>query len=554
VHIDRLITCRRQSVCAAAFLLALGLIAAGCRHPAADGDGGPGDPSPMRSPDTIVVGYSTDMTSVNELISPNTALHTALHYFMLFMPLLKEQPDFATGPPTWKPLLARSWRFSDDRRQLTFELRPDAVWSDGEPITADDVYWTWQAQIHPAVAWGSAVIKRHIVDVEVLDPHTVRVYFDRPYANQLIDVAGSGVVLPRHAWSALPFEQWRANPQWFADHLVTSGPLTLERWQPGERIVLRRNERYFAGDPPSYERLVLLVIPDENTRLAHLRRGDVHLIEVMPASAARLAGEPAITIERYPTRQIVFIAWNHLRPPFDDPRVRRALTMAINRQQIIDTLYHGYALPTATWYGNDTWLSHGDLQPLPYDPQAARQLLAEAGFADDDGDGILERDGRPFRFELLTNEDNQTRGDIMVMVQEQLKKVGVAVDTQLLEFNTLVARELAHQYDAAVSSYGIDTSFDLSGILHSKATRTLNVMSYSNPEVDRLLEEIQAAIDPLATKPLHLRLQELVHRDQPATLLYQPQRLIAYRGLSNVEPTPLSVFWNVASWRLEPEP
>ena len=201
--------CRFRQVMGLA--LALTLTICGCRGEAPDSapenvtttNAGAGS-------DTIVVASTADIRGINELTTDATTLHSALFNWALFATLLDEQDDFDKGPPTFKPRLATSYEFSQDRLALTFKLREDAVWSDGEPVTAEDVRWTWQAQTHPDVAWGLADYKRYIRDVEVVDRHTVRFHFHEVYATQLLD-ANVGVILPKHAWSRLPFSQWRTH-------------------------------------------------------------------------------------------------------------------------------------------------------------------------------------------------------------------------------------------------------------------------------------------------------------------------------------------------------
>ena len=204
---------------------------------------------------TLVVAYSIDIEGVNELLLAPTAIHSALQYFALFLPLLEEQADYQEGPPTFTPRLAESYTFSEDRLQVTLKLRTDVVWSDGVPVTAEDVRWTWQAQMHPDVAWNYVESKNRISDVEVIDPHTVVFHFTESYPSQLLDI-NQGVILPKHAWSQLPFDQWRENGAWFTENLVVNGPFTLESWEPQQRFVLARNEQYFEPDVPKLDRIV----------------------------------------------------------------------------------------------------------------------------------------------------------------------------------------------------------------------------------------------------------------------------------------------------------
>ncbi len=523
----------------------LGATSIGCQTPEPAGHG-----SSAREPSgPVVIMYSADMASVNELTTNNTALHTALHYYMLFLPLLEEQTDWRDGPASFKPRLASGWTFSDDRLTLTFDLRTDAVWSDGVPITAEDVRWTWMAQIDPDVAWEVVEDKAAIRDVEVVDEHTVRFHFTHAYANQLVD-AVQGVILPKHAWSELPFDQWHGNPDWFVEHLVVDGPYMLERWDRNERIVLRRNERGFADPLPDIERIVFEITPDEDTRAAQLRAGSAHAMEAQFGKAVQLRDDAELEVITYDHRQNVFVTWNIARPLFSDARVRRALTLGIDRQAIIDTLCFGFAVPTASPLLAGAWAYNRDLEPLAYDPEAARALLSEAGWTDTDGDGIVDRNGQPFRFTLATNPDNTTRREMLPMIQDQLRRIGIDVQPETIEFNTLVKRGYDHDFDAIIMGLGLDTSFDLTGTLHSKSIdEGLNWGSYSNPRVDQLLDEIKRFVDPFEAKPLFDELQVLVQQDQPNTLIYQPKRIVITRGLQDVKPNAMTPYANIRAWK-----
>ncbi|MEM9554408.1 MAG: ABC transporter substrate-binding protein [Acidobacteriota bacterium] len=542
---------RVESLCAALCILALLCASAACTPPT-EQTAPDGETSAASTDDTIVIAVGVDMQGVNELIAPPTQLNSAIHYFSIFRPLFDEETNFRDGPPTFVPLLAASWQQAEDRLSWTVTLREEAVWSDGAPITADDVHFTWQAQTSPEVGWSSAEVKARIRDVEVVDAKTVRFHFTEAYATQLFDL-NLGVILPRHVWGELPFSQWRESSQWFVDNLVVSGPFTLESWQPAQRITLRRNERYFEPGLPGAERVVFEVIPERASQLARLRAGGVHFVDfIRPAEAESIENDPELKLLSYLPRAYYFIAWNATREPFDDPAVRRALTLGINRQQIVDSLFYGYADVPSSPLAADTWVHHDELEPWPYDPQRAQEILTERGFTDSDGDGVLDRDGEPLRFELMTNADNDLRRDVITMVQSQLERIGVAVETRTMEFNALLEPLENQRFDAVMQALGIGTDFDLRPHYHTRASENgFNWGGYSNPEMDRLLEEIAATEDVVETLPLFREVQEILHQDQPQTLIYaSPRLLAARRELRDVEPDAVSPFHHVARWRL----
>jgi len=516
--------------------------------PAAEGPATPQPPAAPRSGGTAVIGAIADLGSVNDLLPGSTTITADILYRMLFLHLLEEQADYAEHPPTFAPQLAERHEWSPDHKTLTFHLRHDAVWSDGTPITAEDVRFTWQAQTHPDVAWDYAFAKESIRDVEVVDPHTARFHFTRAYYAQLTD-ANEGVILPKHAWGVLPFARWRESGDWFRDHLVVSGPFTLEAWRPQQEIVLSRNPRYFEAGRPRLDKVVFRIIPDRANQVAQLLAGSLDHIEQVPVDQVeRLAGRAEVL--DYPSRNYSFINWNLKRPPLDEAPVRRALALAIDRQALVDALWKGRALIASSPILSTVWAHHAAIEPYPYDPAEASRLLAAAGFRDTDGDGVLERGGRKFSFELTTNAGNETRADAVVMLQEQLRRVGVEARPRILELNTFLAENARHDFDAALLGLSIDTSLDISFSFHTDAIDDgFNYGSYSNPEVDRLLDEARLQTEPLAAKPLLDRVQEILHQEQPYAFLWEQDKTdAASLRLREVRPNALSSFFNIREW------
>lgn len=502
---------------------------------------------------SVTVAYGVDITGVNEMVQPLSGIHTMLNYFALFLPLVEEQADYQDGPPSFAPRLAQSWSFSEDGLALTFNLRDDVVWSDGTPTTAEDVRFTWQAQTSEAVGWPFADAKRRIRDVEVLDATTAVFHFSETYPQQFFE-AVQGVILPKHAWEKLPFEEWRENATWFHDNLVTNGPFTLASWQPQQRFVLERNARYFEEGLPRLDRVVFEVVPDTTQQLSLLRAGRTDYVELIPyAEAGAVDARPDLYLTSFIPRNYFFVAWNLAREPFGSVGVRQALTLAIDRQAIIDSLFYGYGSVSFGPLPSDVWAHHDSLEPWPYDPEKARQLLAAEGFADSDGDGVLERGGEPFRFEIITNADNTLRRDIMVMIQSQLKQVGIEVETRPMEFNSMIEPLTKHDFDAVVMGLSIGTDLDLSYNFHTSGIGGggLNWGGYSDAETDRLIDAINAEGAALSTRQLFYELQERLHEQQPVTFLYEGVRLSGVRKpLVDIKPNSISAFANLRHWRL----
>jgi peptide/nickel transport system substrate-binding protein len=495
----------------------------------------------------------SDLSGVNELIAADVSFTTDL-LDQMFVQLLSEQADFADHPPTFAPELANSWEWSADRRTLTFHLRPDAVWSAGAPVTAEDVRFTWQAQTSPEVAWSYAHLKEAIADVEVVDPHTVRFRFSADYAYLLVDV-NEGKILPKHLWSQLPFAEWRGRADWFREHLATSGPYRLGEWLPGQRIVLAKNDRYFEKGSPALDRVTFRIAPDASTHADLLAAGAIDFAcGITPADAKRLEKAAGVRIVPFDYRQYDYVCWNARRKPFDDPEVRRALTLGIDRQALVDALFAGYARVAVSPIPSNFWGFDRELTPWPYDPAEARRILEARGFADRDGDGVVERNGRPFSFEITTNSSNRVRGDALVLIQAQLKRIGVDARPATLEIHTLTEKNVAHEFDATVGGWAVDTTLDIKPYFHSsEADGGYNFGDYRNAEVDRLLDAARRAPTPEAAKPDLVAIQRILHREQPYTFLWEPRRICAVReDLRDVRPNALSSYFNLDEWRRVP--
>lgn len=502
----------------------------------------------------LVVAYTSDIPGINEVATSSSQTTTEL-ILRMFVRLLDEQPDYQEHPPSFEPRLAQSYEWSDDHKILTFRLREDAVWSDGVPITAEDVRWTWQVQTSPEIGWESASMKEHISDVEVVDDHTVRYYFSHAYPGQLVQ-ANEGAILPKHAWQKLPLSEWRQRQPWFVENLVVSGPFTLESWSPQEEIVLKRNESYYEKGVPYLEKVVFRVTPDPTSQLTQLKSGAVDYVRQVPAEAARqIAQGPDTKLLTYWPAQFTSVVWNTRNPLFNDAKVRRALAMAIDRQAIVDTIWYGFAKPAKSPVISSVWAHHKDLAALPYDPQQARRSLEELGWSDSDGDGILDREGKPFSFELLSNIGNQERINAGVMIQAQLRKIGVDVFSRPLEWNTLDVRMTNGRFGAIIVGLGLETSLDMSAFFQSNEAGTeLNFGFYSNPRVDELLVDIRSSMDLEGARPLLLELQEILQEDQPQTYLWESQRLIGVRRrVQGAHPNPIGTFDRMRYWWIYPQ-
>jgi len=509
-----------------------------------------GCPRPTaRPPNTLVIGVLADIQNWNPYLTETKFSDDLLA--LVYPSLAVEMPDYHEHPPTFAPALAERWESSENGLELTFHLRRDLIWSDGEPVTADDVVFTWQAQISEEVGWYGAYTKDFIDSVEKIDEHTVKFSFSQMYPYRLMD-ANEGLILPAHAWKDIPFEDWHST-SWLP-HVVGAGPFLPTAHVPQQDITLAANTNYRLGPPAKISRVVWRIVPDQLSLMTQLLAGEFDFVSSLaPEEAQRIETDPNLRLVDIPHRGYTHICWNTTLPELADPRVRRALGMAIDRQTIIETVYRSYAQPSIGPILSTMWAFDETLEPLPYDPQSASQLLADAGWRDDDGDGTLEKDGRPLALEFLTNAENKMRQDICMLVTRNLRAIGVSVTPRTVEWGTFLSRLRTGAFDGVVNRWVEPTQIDLEDVWHTtpEGVESSNYGQYSNSEVDRLIEEVTEIRDIDLQKELYGQIQQLIVADQPYTFLVEGRKLRAIsarvHGSIQNDATP---YFNLEAWEL----
>ncbi len=500
----------------------------------------------------VVVAISSDLSTFNEYQwAPEAAEFEVLD--LLFPSLMIEQPDFALRPPSFGERLATSWEFSPDNRQLTFHLRSGARWSDGVPVTAEDVAFTFSVQKDPQLGAIGLEFKEFITGVEVLDPLTVRFTFSHVYPYQLMD-ANDGHIIPAHVWGAVPRAEWRTTD--FSQLLVTCGPYRLAAHTRGQTIILARDPAWWGHPRPYLDHLVFRVIPDVASQVNQLLSGHVDVVRVVPPrDADRVRANAELELIEFPSRDWGYLGWNNARPPFDDRRVRRAMSLAINRKAAVDSVFMGHARVAQGPILSSMWAFNRNLPILGHDPEAARTLLAEAGWGDSNGDGVLDRGGKKLEFDILYPATNAIRRDLAQLISADLARVGVRARPLPVEAATFLARQERGEFTAMLAAWTEATRIELSSVWASRSAGqgSYNFISYSNPEVDRLIAGARLEADHARAKLLLDRIQELIVLDQPVTFLYERNELVGLsRRIRGANINAAGLFFNVQDWYWEP--
>jgi peptide/nickel transport system substrate-binding protein len=443
--------------------------------------------------------------------------------------------------------LAESWEISPDNLTITFHLRQGVKWHDGAPFTAEDVLFTYDLYIDPNTPTAYAERYRQVEKAEVLDPYTFRVTYRQPLATALI--SWGVAVHPKHL---LEGEDITRSPLGRAP--IGTGPYRFVDWRPGERIVLESNPEYFEGEP--YIRRVLYrIIPDPSTMFLQLQSGGLDYMGLTPLQYARqtdtLAFQRRFNKYRYPASSYAYLGYNLRRPMFQDQRVRQAISYAIDKQELIDGVLLGLGQEATGPYKPGTWPYNSDVRKYNYDPEKARALLAEAGWQKS-ANGMLEKDGRPFTFTIITNQGNDQRIKTGEIIQRRLREVGIDVRLRVIEWASFLKEFInPGNFDAIIMGWSIPPDPDAYDVWHSSKTRLgeLNFVAYQNAEIDELLERGRRTLDQEERRKFYYRFQEILAEEQPYTFLYVPDALpVVGARFRGVEPAPAGIMHNFIEW------
>ncbi len=499
--------------------------------------------SPPSKPDaTVVIGIGADFDSLNEL---NAADSDALQVIqgMLFMSLTRLDENLA-----FVPYLAKRWEFSESNTILTYYLRDDIFWADGHKTTAADVLFTYNVATNPDVAYPAASRFDLIDHLEKLDDYTVRVFLKKAYPDILYDMQIP--ILPRHILEHLSAEDIVTSS--FNRHPIGNGPFQLEEWKANQTIIFRANTE-FAPGAPKLDRVVFTILPNENTLLTNLKSGNIDLIpRLTPENSATIKSDEII-VKSYPGKVFTFIGWN-LRRPELTLAVRLALSHAVNKHEIIETLLAGYGKPAIGPLTPMAWAYDETLHDIEFDPKQAARLLAQEGWQDKNSDGILEKNGTPFELTLRVNSDSRLRQDVAVLVQAQLKKIGVKVNIQRSEWNLFIEQVFQNaDFDAVILAWDTDFTVNPTALWHSDAIKNgYNFVAYFNPRVDELLTLGRNAVDRQTAQPLWSEFQQIIINECPYTFLFIQDNIVAYnKRVHGCEFDLRSFYANIHEWSVD---
>ncbi|MCH7876434.1 MAG: hypothetical protein IH965_14225 [Gemmatimonadetes bacterium] len=450
--------------------------------------------------------------------------------------------------------LASSWEF-EDQSTIVFQLDPRARWHDGTPVTAADVEFTFDVYTDTLVNAPARPLLGSVAAVVARDERTVAFEFNREYAEQFYDATHHMWIIPRHLLDTVPRGRLASHP--YGQDPVGSGPYRLHAWRRGEMLELRADSLFFLG-VPGIARLIWRISPDFNTSLTQLTAGQADIMPVIVGreNIERVQASEHLRLVDYPSAVYYYLGFN-LRAPgaperphrlFDDRELRRAIALGIDREAIIGAVFGEWAQIAGGPTPPAVWIWDADRRQLPFDSARARRMLADLGWRDGDGDGTVERDGKPLAFEILYPSSSSAREQAAVILQEQLRHLGATVELEPVEFNTFVARLADGQFDAAIGAWSVDPPpvamwqyWSREGIGGSNHGR------YASALFDSLVSRAAAIEDQAEARAAWDEAIQVINEDAPAVWLLTPSFLAGvHRRFRNVTLRP--DLWAATLW------
>ncbi|MBW3627914.1 MAG: hypothetical protein KY464_01335 [Gemmatimonadetes bacterium] len=467
---------------------------------------------------------------LNPLTYTSSPAYNALH--LMFRALARRDSTLSG----YQPDLASSWQLRPDST-LVLQLRRDVRWHDGKPVTAEDVVFTIERQQDPKTASPRSVDVGPVERVTAPDSFTVEVKMSRvgPYVvNALLEV----MPVPKHLLQGVASEGMKMAP--FGRTPVGNGFYRFGRWDAGQQLVLEVNPDVPEGRA-ALDRVVMRFVPDMNAAMTELLAGQGDLLKISAEQKDRVESSDQVELYAGPRVRPAWIAWNANRAPMNDPLVRRALLMGIDRSKLATALF-GESGEAALFPLPTRLREHSSgVRPIPYDVAGARRLLEQAGWRDTNGDRIVDKGGRPLRIEVDYFPTEQWRQDVLVFAQSMLQQIGVQLVPRPFERTAWVDRLRAREFQGSLWGWGWGPGVvgpNAEAVFHSRSIPPAgpNFAGYSNPRLDALLDSAQVATDTTRARQLWRTIEQQVVDDAVyAPLFLDPELFGVNRRFQNVK-------------------
>lgn len=448
--------------------------------------------------DTIVIGTDVDAGTLDPRLTRDTTASRTAN--LIYSGLVEISPNLEAVPE-----LAESWE-SPDPQTIIFTLRPDLTFSDGSPLTAEDVVFTFETILDPDFNAPQRALYTPIESIEAIDDQTVQFNLSAPYA-PLLSYLDMGIVSKAAVEGGTDIGR----------EPLGAGPMTLAAWNSGSDIRLEANQAYWGG-APEIEQATIRIIGDNSARAQAFEAGDLDVIQspLSPQDIQRLANDSRFGNSIVAGLGVTYINFNVSDPLLSDPELRQAFAMLVDQDTIVNQIYQGVDEVTHSVLLPSSWAYSDTISQPLFDPAAAVEKFAELGWTDTNGDGILDKDGQPLRVVLSTHSEDPNRVQTIEYLQAVFQSAGVQAEVQISDwpsFSTNYVQQGQHQ----IALLGWLNIVDPDRLLYAQLTTggSTNWGGYSNPQVDELLEEGRSSLDQAERTTAYQAAAEILAEDLP---------------------------------------
>lgn len=484
---------------------------------------------------TVVISLGADADHLLPFLAASAQAAQVVDQLFLRLADMGDELD-PVGDTGFEPRLAERWEWSADSSAVTFHLDPRARWHDGRRVLASDVQFTAELYADPAVQSPHASFVPMLDSVRALDSVRVTVWFADRSPERFFAVTEVLKPVPEHVYGEVPRDQFRAAPS--VRTPVGNGPFRFVRWEPGTRLEIVADTTHFRGRP-NLDRVIWAPAPDPATAVTRLFAGEADFYEALRQEhLAEVERNPNLRLVPHETFQYGYVQFN-LRDPqnltrphpiLGDRELRRALSMAVDREGIVRNIFGDLGLVALGPFPRSMQGIDTTVEQIPHDPDRASSVLDSLGWRTRAGDGIRARGGRPLRFSIMVPTSSAPRVAAAVLLQEQLRRVGVQLDIERLEFVTFVQRMTAHRFDATIALLNFDPT--PRGLRQTWGTGSappsgFNYGQYDNPRFNALIDSGLATAAPRERSRLLRAATDTIIADAPAIWLYEPRPVAA---------------------------
>ncbi len=521
----------------------------------------------------IVIGIPHDVESLNPLYA--YGIYEGYITELLFLPLLKHVWNPEKEIIEAVPMLAEKWEWDKDKSSIHIYLRDDVKWTDGTVCTVEDVLFSFEIYSDPEVEskfYGSFEVfrtdEKQKIDIdktfEVISPFEFIIHFKPGTIPSLFNI--DFPLIPKHVLANIPRQDISSAE--FNTVPVTNSAFLFSVWEKNQWIKIKSNPESFLTDPNNVKEIIFKIIPDYASRLTQLKRGEIDMMEdIKTDDVVELKNLTHLNILPLKGREYEYLGWNNIDPVlyekdkavrphklFGSAAVRRALTLAINREELLEEYLGDYvqiACGPITPIFRDA--VNTEVSPYPFDLTKAKELLASEGWKDRNNDGILDKNGISFSFTLHIPGGNPRREFAATVIRNNLKAAGINMQIQPVEIGILIESLYGKKLDAWLASWFVSIPIDLKSFWYSDLDITpLNLVSYQSSKVDKILLEIEKSGDENGRNILYKEFQKIIHEDEPVTFLYWVDNITAHsKRIKNVENSPLGIISNCWKWKVE---